>query len=558
MDRREFLTARPKTRLTNPPASKVFRSTSDLTPYTGAWNTAQLVHLLKRTMFGASKADIDYFKSKSLSETVDELLNPSAPLPSPPVKEYDPAGATNPDTDILPGTTWVTHYHNDGNITSKRRASLKKWWTGLLVNQDRSIREKMTLFWHNHFATEMVDVGDPQFIYKHNSLLRTNALGNFKALTKAVTIDPCMLVYLNGNNSTAGAPNENYARELQELFVIGKENNPNYTEDDVKSAARVLTGWRTSSPNISSSFDVARHDKTNKQFSSFYNNTVITGRNTTSAGDQEIDDMLNMLFSKKAEVSKFIVKKIYRWFCYYTIDEKVQANVIDPLAQIFQNSNWEIKPVLDALFKSAHFYDAVNHGCLIKSPVDMVISVCREFRIVFPNAATSYGDAYAMWEYVRNATATMNQNIGDPPSVAGWPPYYQVPQFHELWINSDTLPKRNRFTDQLIGNGYTRNGFTLKIDPVAFAKTLSNPGNPNQLIDDSLSILFQVPVSDESKQAIKKQILLSGQLNDGYWSQAWTDYLANPAVKETPYQTVHNRLKDLFKYFLNMAEYQLS
>jgi hypothetical protein len=151
----------------------------------------------------------------------------------------------------------------------------------------------------------------------------------------------------------------------------------------------------------------------------------------------------------------------------------------------------------------------------------------------------------------------MQQNLGDPPSVSGWPPYYQVPQFYEIWINSDTLPKRNRFTDQLIGNGYSRNGQKIQIDPIAFAKSLSNPADPNVLLNDSLNILYRVPISENSKTIIKKQILLSGQDQDYYWSNAWNAYLASP-TNTTAYQTVHTRLRDLYKYLMNLAEYQLS
>lgn len=558
MDRREFLTAKRKPAVSQPSMSSVFKSSvAGLNPYTGTLGTAELVHLLKRTMFGAAKADIDYFKSKSLSAIVDELLLPTASLPSPPVKEYDPTAALVPDTSIAPGTTWVNDPNTDGTITSRRRASFKKWWTGLMINQDRSIREKITLFWHNHFSTETADVGDSQFIYKHHNLLRTNGLGNFKSLVKAVTLDPCMLVYLNGNNNTATAPNENYGRELQELFTIGKENSPNYTEDDVKAAARVLTGWRTNSSTISSSYDNNRHDKNDKVFSPFYNKTIKT-RNTATAGDLEIDDLLTMIFNKKAEVSKFIVKKVYRWFCYYDIDADTEANVILPLAQIFQDSNWEIVPVLSALFKSEHFFDIRNRGCLIKSPLDLVTAMCREFNMIFPDVNTTYTVAYAMYEYVRNYTATMGQSIGDPPNVAGWAPYYQSPQFHEIWLTTDTLPKRNKFTDLFIAGGYTNSGSTIKIDPVLFAKSLPNPGDPNKLINDSLDIIFSVPISDESKASIKKEILLTGQITDQYWTEAWGQYLGNPAVTGTPYKMVLMRLQKLYKYFMELAEYQLS
>lgn len=559
MDRRAFFTVNRRPAPAPLHTGNITREqVAGLAEFNGNFTIVELSQLLKRTLFGAAKKDLNYFKGKSMQQVVDELLTVPASLPSPPVKDYDPTGATTMDTAILPGTIWVNDANTDGNITSKRKSSLKKWWVGLLLNQDRNIREKMTLFWHNHFSTEAADVNDSQFVYKHHQLLRQNVLGNFKSLVRQVTVDPCMLVYLSGNNSTGTSPNENYARELQELFTVGKENNPNYTEDDVKAAARLLTGWRTNSTTISASFDVARHDKTAKVFSTFYDKTSITGRTTATAGDLEIDDLLTMIFNKKVQVSNFIVKKIYRWFCYYTIDAQTQTTVIDPLAEIFRNSNWEIKPVLAALFKSQHFYDALNRGCMIKSPLDMVISFCREFNITFPDPNTSYADAYGMWENIRTYASNMGQNVGDPPNVAGWPALYQEPQFHELWINADTLPKRNRFTDTFLANGYTRNGQTIKVDPVAFTKSLPNPGNPNLLIDDALAILYQVPLSDVSKASIKKQILLTNQDNDQYWTDAWIAYLANPATTGTPYKTILSRLSTLYKYLLNLAEYQLS
>ena len=252
------------------------RTNTTLNPYTGSWTENEVIHLLKRTMFGASKADVDYFKSKTLNQTISELLNPAATLPLPPVKEYSSASAlTQPDTLINAGQTWVNDPNNDGTIASLRRSSFKKWWMGVMINQDRSIREKMTLFWHNHFATETTDISYPNYVYFHHNLLRTNALGNFKKLTRAITLDPAMLAYLNGQLNTATAPDENYGRELQELFCCGKGPDSKYTEDDVKMAAKVLTGWRNNSTTFASYFTLSRHDTTNKQFSSFYNNTIV-------------------------------------------------------------------------------------------------------------------------------------------------------------------------------------------------------------------------------------------------------------------------------------------
>jgi uncharacterized protein (DUF1800 family) len=503
------------------------------------------VHLLKRTMFGAKKSDIDYFKTLSTVQAVDALLNVAGAAPAPPVKNYTGADA------VAAGASWVTTASADDDVNDGRVASFKSWWTGLMINQGRTILEKMTLFWHNHFSTETNIYRRGIFAYEHNAMLRANALGNFKTLTRLVTLDRAMLIYLNGYLNVKEAPDENYGRELMELFTLGKENNPNYTEPDVQAAARVLTGWTIDQATDVMAFDPARHDTNNKTFSSFFNNTVVTGQSGATAGDTELDALLNMIFSKQVEVSEFIIRKIYRWFCYYIIDANTDANVIKPLAAQFR-TNWEIKPVLATLFKSEHFFDALNQGCLIKSPVDLYIGAVREYNVTFP---APYGNLYEMWEHIHNEAAIVQQHLGDPPSVSGWPSYYQLPQFHEMWINNDTLPKRNIFTDQLIQFGYTRSGQTIKFDPVAFAQSLPNPGDPNALINDSLDIMYRVPLSDASKNTIKTVILLGNQTDDHYWTNEWTNFTNGDMMAK---QIVTTRLTAMYKYFMNLAEYQLS
>jgi uncharacterized protein (DUF1800 family) len=558
MDRREFFRLNRKADvLTEKPVDSVRFITSGLTPYSGAWTTAEVAHLLKRTMFGARKTDIDAFKAMSVSQAVDALLT-TAPLPATfPVKNYtnDDIAGGDPELSIAAGTTWVNTPSPDQEANKKRLQSWKNWWTGLMLNQDRSITEKLTLFWHHHFSTEANMYSNGIAGYRHYLLLHQLCLGNFKQLVRGVTIDLAMLRYLNGYLNIKDAPDENYGRELQELFTLGKENNPNYTEADVITAARVLTGWTIDPATETVKFDPAKHDTGSKNFSSFYNTTIV-GRSDATAGDVELDDLLTMIFNKKVEVSEFIVRKLYRWFCYYTIDANTEVNVIKPLAQQFRDGNWEIRPILATLLKSEHFFDALNQGCLIKSPIDLLIGLCREYGVQFP-ASSDYNNAYNMWEYVQSQADRMQQNIGDPPSVSGWPAYYQLPQFHEMWINSYTLPLRNLFSDQLITMGYMRNGVTLIIDPIAFAKTLPNPGDPNALINDSVSILYRVPLSDASKAVIKKQILLSNQVQDYYWTNAWNAHINNPG-DTTALEVVKMRLQSLYKYFMNLAEYQLS
>jgi hypothetical protein len=181
----------------------------------------------------------------------------------------------------------------------------------------------------------------------------------------------------------------------------------------------------------------------------------------------------------------------------------------------------------------------------------------REFGVVFPDKVAAYQDAYNMWGALLWPMADVNQDIGDPPDVSGWQAYYQAPQFHEIWINSDTLPKRNRFTDTMISFGFTQDEVNVVIDTLAFTSKLPNPSDPNALVNDAVALLYRMPISDTTKQMIKQQILLSNQTSDYYWTNAWNAYLAEPTNLMVA-NVVSTRLKGFYQYLMNMAEYQLS
>ncbi|HLB01457.1 MAG TPA: DUF1800 family protein, partial [Bacteroidota bacterium] len=251
------------------------RSASGLEPYAGPWGPVQAAHLLRRTMFGARPQDVVSASAMTVSGLVDLLLSePAAPDP--------PINTNINDTGSVVGTTWINAPTSASN--NSRHNSMRAWWVSLMLEQGMSLREKMTLFWHNHFVTETAVVSDARVSYRTNALLRQYALGNFKELTRHATVDCGMLRYLNGNTNTAANPNENYARELQELFTIGKgpeiapENYTNYTEQDVQQAARVLSGWRDDKTTFTGYFTANRHDAGDKQFSPAYQNTVVAGQ----------------------------------------------------------------------------------------------------------------------------------------------------------------------------------------------------------------------------------------------------------------------------------------
>lgn len=528
------------------------KTSTGVNTYTGTFGDAQLMHLLRRTMFGVKKQDLDYFRGKTMVQVVDELLTLPSNPPPPPLNHYG-YNAAMADPDVPNGTTWV-NAPNNPLLNGARIQSLKFWWAGLCLNQDRSIREKMTLFWHNHFATEAITVQDSRFSYRHVALLRSMCLGNFKEFVKQITIDPAMLIYLNGDKNTKTAPDENYGRELQELFTVGKDLPNHYTEDDVKAAARVLTGWRNNRLTSTSFFDVTKHDTGNKTFSAFYNNTVITGRSNSTAGLDELNDLLNMIFAQQ-EVAKYICRKLYRFFVYYVIDESVENNVIVPLANLFRTSNYDIKPVIDKLLKSEHFYDSLNMGCMIKAPLDHVMGMARQMNIQYPDPS-NVQQLYGHWQMAQQYALVLSQDLGDPPNVAGWPAYYEDPQYYELWINSDSLPKRNSLADYLVYIGYTRFGYKVMIDAPVFASQFSTPADPNALINQLTALVYPMDPSATIKSYLKTTFLLSGQASDSYWTDAWNAYAAAPtdAAKKA---AVNSRLQALLKYMFGQAEYQL-
>ena len=569
IDRKEFLEQAAKSLISEPDSSKQYpyidpsnktlpidlqKTSSGLTPYAGAWTDVQMMHLLRRTLFGVSKSDYDFFKSKTMIQSVDYLLTVPTVAPSPPLNHYSLNNSNLADADVPYGQTWVNAAANP-NLEFPRIQSLKYWWVGLMINQDKNILEKMTLFWHNHFSTETNTVVDSRYLYKHHALLRSMALGNFKELVKQVSIDPAMLTYLNGETNTKTSPNENYARELQELFTIGKFLAVHYSEDDVKQAAKVLSGWRNNRVGISSFFDSTKHDSTNKTFSAFYNNTLITGKTGINAGMDELNDLLSMLFSQ-AELAKNICRKLYRYFVYYVIDDTIETNIITPLATLFRNNNYDIKPVLNALLKSEHFYDSLNMACMIKQPMDHVIGLARQTNLTFPAAAGNTQQLYFQWQFMQQYGLILNQDIGDPPNVAGWPAFYESPQYYELWINSDSLPKRNTLCDYLIYVGYTRLNYKLIIDCIGFVSQFSTPGIPDALIDQLTGLIYPVSLSSTAKTFIKTSFLLSGQNADHYWTDAWNAYVANPTDAAAK-STVNTRLQALLKYLMGQAEYQL-
>lgn len=555
MDRRQFLSLKKNNLNDGDNKPKVERRTNTgLAKYNGTWTKAEAAHLLRRTLYGPKVSEINAFASKTVSQAVDALLDTSGYSFLPPVNNYQ---NQTPDTAVAYGSTWVNAPLNV-NLEGSRKVSLKSWLWSLPARQKTTIMEKMIVFWHNHMPVQIQDIPLASLAYFYVKVLNDYALGNFKTLVKQITVDPAMLYYLNGRLNTKNAPDENYARELQELFTLGKGPNSKYTEDDVKAAARVLTGFNinfTTTP-FSTGFSAVNHDSTNKTFSSFYGNKTISGKTGVTAGSLELDDLLGMIFSVE-EVSKHICRKLYRFFVYYEIDANAETNVIEPLAKIFRDNNYEIKPVLKALLESEHFYDQWNRACVIKDPLTHQAGLVRQWEMSFPTATdyeTNY-QIYAVGSYFGQIT---QMNLGDPPSVSGWEAWYQMPLYHRIWLNSDSLPKRNQFQDYLMWVGHKVKTFTFIVDPWVVTKQFSDPKNADKLIADACEFLLPLALSN-SQIASLKEILLPGGIPDYNWSdeyRAATD--SGDPNHTTALSTSTSKLRSLYKNIMNLSEYQLS
>jgi len=536
---------------------KAIKSYSDLglAPYHGNWGPQERLHLLRRCLFGVTQTDDHYFSNLTLSGCLDTILAQS-PFPSPPLNTYNSDKFVDPDVPF--GETWISSNKepDKGTMNYLRRCNLKAWWTGCMLNQDRSITQKMILFWHNHLAAEFEYMVDARTNYSYVEPLIKNSLGNFKELILEITKSPGMLQYLSGNANTSSAPNENYARELQELFTVGKGRDFNYTQDDILAAARVLTGLTTDKVELHSAYSPFAHDSDNKKFSSFYGDKIIQGR-MGKGGEEEVSEMIDMIFSVK-EVAKYTCRALYRWFLSSEINNTIEINIIEPLAEIFIKNDFEIKPVLRSLLNSEHFFDPIYIGCQIKNPVDFLIGVCRQFDVsTFP---ADIRKQYQEWMLLWNQLEVLSMAPGSPPNVAGWVAYYLAPGYDKLWINSNTLVRRNSITDQLSSTQglidmETGSGITLNLDLLSFTTRCPDPSDVYRFITDSTSILC--PISFDSIQIdILTDILMSSKENNDTWPNVWKAYLSNPDDQPIRHEIL-SRLNRYYTYIFQRGEYQL-
>ncbi|GIV35099.1 MAG: hypothetical protein KatS3mg031_2634 [Chitinophagales bacterium] len=360
---------------------------------TKPWNAMRVAHLYRRLGFGATPAEIQAGLSLTPAQLVDQLLSAAktAPLPAPPA-----------------WYNWTASSYTD--FGTQAFLQTKEWYIQWLLDMlNTGVREKIALFWHNHFVTRSADYLCPSYMYAYHKLLQQQALGNFKTFLKEMARTPAMLTFLDGRLNTKNRPNENYARELFELFTLGVNNG--YTQQDITEAARALTGYTTASDRCSPiSFNPADFDSTPK---------TIFGQ----TANFDFDGVHDLIFQvHPAKVAQFIATKVYTHF----VHPIPQQAIIDGLADTFRNSNFEIEPMLAQLFKSDHFYEEEVISVAIKSPVDFVIGFIRESGLPYDTNVI---------DLAGYLTVDMGQQLFNPIDVSGW-------NGNRSWIDSNAITKR--------------------------------------------------------------------------------------------------------------------
>ena len=372
---------------------------------------AQARHLLGRVGFMPTQAEVDRLTGQSAGTAVSLLISqaqsarPQAPAPafvgSPPPIAYRLLKSKD-------------EQQAQRQQQQREGLEMKTWWLREMITTPAPLKERMTLFWHNHFATSQQKVRSSQLMWRQQQVLRADALGSFRSLLHHVAKDPAMLIYLDGANSRKQAPNENFAREVMELFTLGEATHGgNYTEQDIKEAARAFTGWSIERDEQVFKFRPAFHDDAPK---------TILGRTGNFDGDQALEILLDQPAS-----ARFVVGKLWREFVSPTLDEAQVAQI----AARFKASDYNIASALNDLLMTDAFWAPANRGSLVKSPVELVVGTVRQFNF-------SYTDAmpFAL------KAAQLGQNLLVPPNVKGWPG-------QDDWINATTLLERKRFTEQL-------------------------------------------------------------------------------------------------------------
>jgi uncharacterized protein (DUF1800 family) len=561
-----------------------------LTPYSGNFGYDQRKHLLNRTMVGLCKRHLDDLENLNLQSALDLILTPE--LFDEPINNYYHQLTTSDyeelykNEDVPAGEPFINRpYANNktGELEQfghERYTAIVSWVNQRIYKQNTSIHWKLFVFLHNLVPTRCFDLGHKAaFIYI--KLLFEACFGSYKEFIYEVTLDPSMLDFLNLALSQKETPDENYAREVQELFTVGKRPFAQFTEKDVREIARALVGWTYDYEKLVFSegtqshviFENDNHDVGDKAFSSFYNNQTIKGKSGTD-GQQELQEVVDMLF-RTEESGIYLCRRLYQFFVYPVLTPEIESQIITPLAQVFRDNDHSLIAVLRVLLGSEHFYDAAIPNSIIKPPIDYNIGMLKELMITEGHRVYWDGEELHREQFTPNHPAfldveidqtTLSYNIFGqsihwsgynqgmqlftPPNVSGWPAFYQEPVYDMFWINSSTIKSRKQAAHWsrwgLWLYNFEDEGVSLKYNLHTYLSTYRNPANFEDFFNEFNERLCGAPVGSSTYIMLKKELL--GNINEMHWEEYINDFLSDP-TKEI-LNAVQWRFDNvLFKFF---------
>lgn len=404
----------------------------------GEWTVFHAAHLLSRAGFGGSPEDIRQLHALGLNEAVESLLRgdeESDLFPPPELSQPENLAEYRQTVKEAPDEMARREmFQEQRRIQRDEIRALRKWWLARMRYTTWPLREKMTLFWHGHFATSVEKTKVAYLMWQQNETLRSEALGSFRKLTKAISRDPAMMRYLDLQQSKREQPNENFARELMELFTLGE--GVKYSETDVREAARALTGYRINQRTQQFAFQRKQFDNGRK---------TILGKTGQFNGDETIDIILD-----QPECAQFIVGKLWK----YLAAEEPPEPMVQVLAQEFRVSGYDITKLLRNIFLSEEFYypEVVRHQ--VKSPVQWIVQTSKALEAPLPESPV-----------IENALAQMGQVLFAPQNVKGW-------DGGRAWITSATLLYRFNLAGTLVSSkdfklAEKRRSIPIPIDRIA-------------------------------------------------------------------------------------------
>lgn len=548
---------------------------ASIQPHTGTLGLRLAKHLLRRTSYRYTPSAVDNLADMSITNAVNSLFNPYTLDMTEPLDYLTGQPFINSGIDAEPPT---------GLEDFRKRRHVTAWWLRE-AQLNTGIQHRMTFFLHSVFVVSGPTVSPEQF-FDYLDLLDHYAIGNYKTLAKKMTIDTAMLRYLNGSDNVRDSPNENYAREFFELFTIGKGpqigpgNYTNYTEEDIVTAARVLTGWRPMWDRPLGGNNEYRdpdtgitqgrpgfwaHDLDDKTFTAAFNNTTIVAAVGQPDMFRELDDFVEMIFAQP-ETAKNICRKLYRFFVHHNITEEIELDIITPLSQTLIADDYDLEATLKQLLKSQHFYDMGDGdttddviGGLIKSPMENWIQTATFFDFQIPDPVTDGENHYFKW-YWQTVALVLHEIAGmtffAPENVAGYAAYYQAPGYDKNWFGGSTLIARYKLPEIFLTGRRVLLGGDSSADPlniVSFIQNsgvVSDPANGAEIVDNLIGYLFAETPLPARRDYFLNDVFLD-ELSPINWQFEWQAYesTGNATSVKIP-------LERLFTALISSQEFQ--